>query len=50
MIEFHVQVGMKPPLVGFPAPGSGAGRRFWNVPVADQVRPTRFSSSARTRQ
>jgi hypothetical protein len=49
-IGSHCHVGMKSPAAGLPALGTGAGSRFWNVPVADQVSPTRASSSARTRQ
>ena len=30
--------------------GEGTGNRRWKVPTADQRRPRRFSSSARTRQ
>ena len=46
----HDQTGSISPDVGFDAPGTGAASFFWKVPVADQVRPFRFSSSARTRQ
>ena len=46
----HDQTGSASPLVAFVALGTGAASFFWNVPVADQVRPVRFSSSARTRQ
>ena len=45
----HVQVGMASPLAGSGF-GTGAASVFLNVPAADHVRPSRFSSSARTRQ
>jgi hypothetical protein len=50
VIGAHVQSGIVSPAVGFVDEGTGAGSRRWNVPVADHVRPIRFSSSARTRQ
>src|ERR1043166_7196183 len=47
---FHAQVGMKLPCVGLSGLPTGAGSRFWKVETSDHVRPTPFSSFARTRQ
>ena len=46
----HAQTGSMSPEVGFCELGTGAASFFWNIPVADHESPTRFSSSARTRQ
>ena len=46
----QAQTGSMSLEAAFDALGTGAASFFWKVPVADQVRPVRFSSSARTRQ
>src|SRR5215468_73750 len=50
LTELHVQTGRYSPAVSFVGLGAGAASVFWNVPVADQVRPMPFSSEPRTRQ
>ena len=50
LTELHVHTGKYWPAVSFVGLGTGAASVFSNVPVADQVRPTPFSSEARTRQ
>jgi len=49
-IGLHAQTGSISLEAGLDALGTGVASFFWKVPVADQVRPFRFSSSARTRQ
>ena len=46
----HAQTGSASLEAALDALGTGVASFFWNVPVGDQVRPVRFSSSARTRQ
>src|SRR5688500_2873986 len=46
----QLQLGTASPPVGFEASGTTGGKVFRNVRTADQLSPTRFSSSARTRQ
>ena len=49
-IGLQAQTGSMSLAVGFAPLGAGVASFFWNVPVADHVRPVRFSSSVRTRQ